>query len=191
MKLLREMQGVRYELFEMDALDEMALVVAEAFRRDEPMTVARDVPRHVFVDFVKLLAPKARREELTVLARDQETGRVIGAMIADDFASAPPEVRQWRPPGSTRFSLSPGVSTVACFPRRIHIDPTFGLVCTSTSSMNTAVSSAGSSCNSFRRATSFAARSGSRRRTTGRGRRHTKSASRSRRRTVSRLTRTP
>src|SRR5262245_48666969 len=90
-KLLREMPGVQYELFDTDALDEMALVVAEAFRRDEPMTVARDVPLHEFVDFVKLLAPKAQREELTVLARDQETGRVIGAMIADDFASAPPE----------------------------------------------------------------------------------------------------
>jgi hypothetical protein len=54
-------------------------------------------------------------------------------------------VRQSRLPASTRFSLSPGVSTVACCPRRIHIDPTFGLVWTSTSSMNTAVSSAGSS----------------------------------------------
>lgn len=43
------------------------------------------------MDFVKLLAPKAQQEELTVLARDQETGQVIGAMIADDFASAPPE----------------------------------------------------------------------------------------------------
>src|SRR5215470_1823830 len=91
MKLLHEVQGVQYELFDMGALDKMALVVAEAFNRAEPMTVARDVPLHEFVDFVKLLAPKAQQEELTVLARDQETGRVIGAMIADDFASEPPE----------------------------------------------------------------------------------------------------
>jgi GNAT superfamily N-acetyltransferase len=56
-KLLREAQGVLYELF----------------------------------DFVKLFGPKAAKEELSVLARDRETGQVIGAMLADDFASEPPE----------------------------------------------------------------------------------------------------
>src|SRR5262249_51422356 len=91
MTLLRKGRGVQYELFDMHALDEMAPMVAEAFNRHEPMTVAQDVPFQEFVDFVKLLAPKAQQEELTVLARDQETGQVIGAMIADDFASAPPE----------------------------------------------------------------------------------------------------
>jgi len=90
-KLLRKVQGVQYQLFDMYALDEMAPMVAEAFNRYEPMTVAQAVPFQEFVDFVKLLAPKAQHEELTVLARDQETGQVIGAMIADDFASAPPE----------------------------------------------------------------------------------------------------
>src|SRR5262245_22628975 len=91
MKLLRKVQGVQYELFNMHALDEMARMVAEAFKRYEPMTAAQDVPFQEFVDFVRLLGPKAHHEELTVLARDQETGQVIGAMIADDFASAPPE----------------------------------------------------------------------------------------------------
>jgi ribosomal protein S18 acetylase RimI-like enzyme len=91
MKALCEVQGVRYELFDMGALDETALRVAEAFSRYEPMSVARGVPVTEFVEFVKLLGPKAQQEELTVLARDQETGQVIGALITDDFASAPPE----------------------------------------------------------------------------------------------------
>jgi hypothetical protein len=91
MKLFGEVQGVQYELFDMDALDEMAPMVAEAFNRYEPMTVAQGVPFQEFVDFVKLLGPKAQQEELTVLARDQETGQLIGAMIADDLASTPPE----------------------------------------------------------------------------------------------------
>jgi GNAT superfamily N-acetyltransferase len=91
MEPLREVQGVQYELFDMHVIDEMALMVAEAFNRYEPMTVTQDIPVTVFVDFVKLLGPKARQEELTVLARDQETGQVIGAMITDDFASVPPE----------------------------------------------------------------------------------------------------
>jgi ribosomal protein S18 acetylase RimI-like enzyme len=78
-------------LFDLYALDETALAVAEAFSRYEPMTVAQGIPVTEFVDFIKLLGPKAQQEELTVLARDQETGQVIGAMIADDFASAPAE----------------------------------------------------------------------------------------------------
>jgi hypothetical protein len=91
MEPLREVQGVRYELFDMDALDEMALMVAEAFSRYEPMAVAQGIPEKEFVDFVKILGLKAQHDELTVLAREQETGQVIGAMIADDFASVPPE----------------------------------------------------------------------------------------------------
>jgi hypothetical protein len=75
----------------MYAIDEMALMVAEAFNRYEPMAVAQDLPVKEFVDFVKLIGPKAQQEELTVLARDLETGQVIGAMITDDFASVPPE----------------------------------------------------------------------------------------------------
>src|SRR5262245_40427935 len=90
-KLLRKVQGVQYELFDMSALDEMAPMVAEAFNRYEPMTVAQDVPFKEFIGLINLFEPKAQQEELTILARDQETGQVIGAMIADDFASAPPE----------------------------------------------------------------------------------------------------
>jgi hypothetical protein len=52
----------------MYAPDEMAHIVAEAFKCYEPMTVAQDVPFQEFVDFVKLLAPKAQQEGLTVLA---------------------------------------------------------------------------------------------------------------------------
>jgi hypothetical protein len=91
MKPLREVQGVRYELFDMSALGETAHMVAEAFNRYEPMSVAQGIPAKEFEDFIKLLGPKAQQEELTVLARDQETGQVIGAMITDDFASEPPE----------------------------------------------------------------------------------------------------
>ena len=91
MEPLREVQGVRYELFDMSALDEMAHMVAEAFSRYEPMAVAQDIPTKEFEDFVKLLGPKAQQEELTVLARDQETGQVIGAMITDDFCVRAPE----------------------------------------------------------------------------------------------------
>jgi hypothetical protein len=40
MKPLREVKGVRYELFDMNALDEMAVVIAKAFASYEPTSVA-------------------------------------------------------------------------------------------------------------------------------------------------------
>jgi GNAT superfamily N-acetyltransferase len=69
----------------------MAVVIAEAFSHYEPMAVAQDLSRGELVDFIKLLGPKAAQEALTVLARDQATDRVIGAVLTDDFASAPPK----------------------------------------------------------------------------------------------------
>jgi hypothetical protein len=71
MKLLREENGVRYELFDMSALDDMAVVIAEAFSHYEPMAVAQGLSRGELADFIKLLGPKAAQEALTVLARDQ------------------------------------------------------------------------------------------------------------------------
>lgn len=90
-KLLREVQGVRYELFTLNTLDEMALMVAEAFTHYEPLSVIQAIPLKEFVDFVKLLGLKVQQEELTVIARDQVTDQVIGAIIADDFAATLPE----------------------------------------------------------------------------------------------------
>ena len=91
MKLLYEVKGVRYELFDMHALDGMAVMIAEAFSRYEPMAVTQNFSLEELVEFIKLRGPKAAQEELTILARDQETGQVVGAMLTEDFALAPPE----------------------------------------------------------------------------------------------------
>jgi hypothetical protein len=58
MKLLSEEKGVRYELFDMPALDDMAVVIAEAFARYEPMAVAQGLSREELVDFISCSAPR-------------------------------------------------------------------------------------------------------------------------------------
>lgn len=90
MKLIREAQGVRYELFTMQAIDETAFTVAEAFSHYEPITIALDISSNEWMEFIKFLGLKAQKDELTIVARDLETEQVIGAMIADDFASELP-----------------------------------------------------------------------------------------------------
>ena len=69
----------------------MAMMTAEAFARYEPVISSLGIPLEDFADFVRVLGPKAEQEELTVIARDQKTDQIIGAMITDDFAIEPPE----------------------------------------------------------------------------------------------------
>ena len=89
--VLNEAEDVQYELFDISELDELAMMAGEAFARYEPVTTALGIPSEDFADFVRLLGPQAVQDELTVIARDQETNQIIGAMITDDFASEPPE----------------------------------------------------------------------------------------------------
>ena len=89
--VLYKAEGVQYELFDISELDEMAMMAGEAFARYEPVTSALGISSEDFAEFVRLLGPKAVQDELTVIARNQETNQIIGAMITDDFASEPPE----------------------------------------------------------------------------------------------------
>ncbi|MDD5411539.1 MAG: hypothetical protein PHF31_09015 [Methylobacter sp.] len=89
--VLNKAEGVQYELFNISELDEMAMMTGKAFARYEPVTSALGISSEDFAEFVRLLGPKAVQDELTVIARDQETNQIIGAMISDDFASEPPE----------------------------------------------------------------------------------------------------
>ncbi len=93
MSILGEVEGVQFRLFEMDALDDMASVVAEAFTRDEPTSVTLNIQFNEFADWVKLFGPTAAREQLTLIARDSRTNEPVGSIIAGDFASPPPEGR--------------------------------------------------------------------------------------------------
>jgi hypothetical protein len=89
--VLNEAEGVQYELLDKTELNEMAVMAGEAFACYEPVTTALGIPSEDFADFVRLLGPKMVQEELTVIARNQETKQIIGAMITDDFAIEPPE----------------------------------------------------------------------------------------------------
>jgi len=89
--VLNEAEGVQYELFNINQLPELATMTAETFARYEPVTSSLGIPLDDFADFVRLLGPKVEQEELTVIARNQDTKQIIGAMVTDDFAIEPPE----------------------------------------------------------------------------------------------------
>jgi hypothetical protein len=54
------------------------------------MAVAQNLSQQEFIEFINLLAPKAHKEKLTIIAKDKATEKIIGALIAEDFVSPPP-----------------------------------------------------------------------------------------------------
>ena len=71
--VLNEAEGVQYELFDINDLHELATMTADIFARDEPVTSSLGISSADFTDFVRLLGPKLKQEELTVIARNQES----------------------------------------------------------------------------------------------------------------------
>ena len=66
-------------------------LLAKVFSAAEPPAVAMGLTVPDLEEFVGLLCPRAVEEALTIIARDQESGEIAGAMLTDDFA-IPPEI---------------------------------------------------------------------------------------------------
>lgn len=90
MKTLQETEKLRYEIFELSSLEQMASIVARAFTRFDPMAIAQKLSLDDFIDYIKLLGKWAEKEKLTVIARDKLTNEVVGVVLAGDFASVSP-----------------------------------------------------------------------------------------------------
>ncbi|MFH7024524.1 MAG: GNAT family N-acetyltransferase [Heteroscytonema crispum UTEX LB 1556] len=90
MKVLHESEDLQDEIFDLNSLYEMAFMVAEAFIYSDPMAIVQGFYDEEFANYIKLLGSWAQREELTVIARDKHSDKVIGAIIAADFASVSP-----------------------------------------------------------------------------------------------------
>ena len=71
--------------------EERRAIVDLDYRRYEPPAVAAGLSFDKVREIVVLYAQRAPGDRLTIVARDQPTGRLIGAMLTDDFASPPPD----------------------------------------------------------------------------------------------------
>jgi GNAT superfamily N-acetyltransferase len=80
---------VVYDVF--DARDGVAIarLLATAFSERDPPAVALGITATEFDTFVRLLAPKAATEALTIVARDSGTGEIVGALLTEDLYSRP------------------------------------------------------------------------------------------------------
>jgi ribosomal protein S18 acetylase RimI-like enzyme len=81
---------VVFHLFARTDADEMSRLLGEVFSQRDPPELAVGIAASEFEKFVRLYGPKAQAEGLTVVARSVATGEMIGALLAEDLASAPP-----------------------------------------------------------------------------------------------------
>ena len=77
-------------VFETNDLEEMAEVLGESFSLGEPMAAAVRLSKKDIQAIVKLFGPKAAAEQVGVVARSTK-GQVVGALLAQDFATPPPD----------------------------------------------------------------------------------------------------
>ena len=82
---------VNCSLYTASDADEMSRLLGEVFARRDPPAVAVGITQSEFETLVRLFCPKSDGEPLTVVARSSTTGEMIGALLAEDSVSEPPE----------------------------------------------------------------------------------------------------
>ena len=82
---------INYEVYRASDRDEMAALLGQVFCERDPPAVAAGLTTPEFEHFVGLLCPKAAAEGLSIVARDDGSGEMVGAILAEDSASVSPE----------------------------------------------------------------------------------------------------
>ena len=83
--------SIEYSVCTAGDTGEMTQLLAEVFSSGEPPAIAVGLTAAEFASFVQLLCPSVIAEGLTIVARRADTGKMAGALLTLDFASALPE----------------------------------------------------------------------------------------------------
>jgi hypothetical protein len=82
---------IDFSVYKTSDTHEMVHLLGDVFAHRDPPAVAVDLTSSEFESFVHLFCPRAAAEGLTIVARSAETGEMIGALLTEDSASAPPD----------------------------------------------------------------------------------------------------
>ena len=88
---LIRVHDVNYGLVERTDLGEMADLLASVFSRFDPPAIAAGLSFDDVRELVRHYGQRVPDDALTVIARSQPSGKLIGAMLTDDFADPPPK----------------------------------------------------------------------------------------------------
>lgn len=82
---------IEYGSYAPSDAEPMARLLGDVFSRRDPPAVAVGLTASEFEELVRLFCAKAVVEGLTIVARLAGTGEMVGALLTEDSASAPPD----------------------------------------------------------------------------------------------------
>lgn len=83
-------RDISYQVLAEDNLKSAIECISSTFYFGEPMTKALDITLEEFKYFAEIFLRKAVLDQLSVVAKDNITGKVVGVLIAEDFMTEPP-----------------------------------------------------------------------------------------------------
>lgn len=86
-----EGQPIEYSVYGAHDANEMTRLLGEVFSRWDPPNVAVGLTTPEFEHLVRLFCPKAATEQLSIVARHVGTRELVGALLAEDSATPPPD----------------------------------------------------------------------------------------------------
>lgn len=87
---LSKVSGIEYALFTRSDSEEMASLLGDAFAKHDPPAVAVGLTSAEFKEFVWLLCTNPTMDSLTIVARSESGGEMVGALLAEDSSSRVP-----------------------------------------------------------------------------------------------------
>ena len=83
------MTSVACDVFRPSDTDALVSLLARVFSAGDPPAVAVGLTHAELEPFVAALCPAAAADGLTIVARTPDTGRIVGVLLTDDFATPP------------------------------------------------------------------------------------------------------
>jgi len=80
---------MKYQVAKPSDAEEIICLLATVFSELEPPAVAMGLSARDFEIFLRLFAPTVIADELTIVARSADTGKLAGALLTDDFGLPP------------------------------------------------------------------------------------------------------
>jgi hypothetical protein len=89
--LLREDKGITYEILQEEDLEETVTLLSNVFSHGEPATRSLEITPEEFHYFAEIYGKKAVRDGLSVIAKDEDNGKIVSFLLSEDFDSEQPE----------------------------------------------------------------------------------------------------
>ncbi len=83
--------GIVYDLLRAEDVKDASNCIAMAFSVGEPMSRTLTITLDEFLLFTAMFCEKAAADGLSFVAKNQQTGKLLGSLIVEDFLTNPPE----------------------------------------------------------------------------------------------------